>query len=91
MFCFTVFLIDCDKRYNVESGEITNPLISRMSNQPMSCMYSIRVPLGRRITVEVVKGNSIVQTCDLTKNNPYERNGFINEKLMVSFYVPYRS
>lgn len=68
----------------MESGEITNPLNRRMSIQPTTCMYTIRVPLGRRITIEVIKGNSIVPTCALTSFNPFEGE---NEKLIVSVYV----
>jgi len=67
-------LIGCNEIYNVESGEISTPQYS--SSNRVYCSYKITVPRGRMITVEMIKGKSIVQTCDgylLLENAPKEK------------------
>lgn len=60
MFCS----IDCDKNYDVESGEIASPLFTSDIGG-IYCSYSIKVPEGRRITIEIIKGKSLAQpNCD---------------------------
>lgn len=89
MFILYCFLLDCNKYYDVESGEIIHSRFSRTNIQRFMCMYTIKVPVGRRITVDVVEGNSIVQTCGLT--NGILQGDDSKEKLLVSGYVLYRS
>ncbi|XP_022177373.1 cubilin-like [Myzus persicae] len=54
----------CNKKYDVESGEISTPRFSSLYSGRIYCTYMITAPRGRMITVEVIKGKSIVQTCD---------------------------
>lgn len=75
-----LFLIGCNKKYDVESGEISTPRFSSLYSGRIYCTYMITAPRGRMITVEVIKGKSIVQTCDsysLPEN-------VLKEKLVVS-------
>lgn len=58
------FLIGCSQIYNVESGEIRSPHYSSLNSRRIYCSYKITVPRGRMITVEIIKGKSIAQTCD---------------------------
>jgi len=75
-----LYCLDCDKDYDVESGEITSPRFSRLNFERLNCMYRIKVPRGRRITVEVVEGQSILKTCDSLK----QAESLLKEKLIVS-------
>lgn len=75
-----MFFIGCSQNYDVESGEISSPRYSSLYKGRVYCAYTITVPRGRRITVEIIKGKSIAQTCDnylLPENN-------LKEKLIVS-------
>jgi len=74
------FCLDCNKYYNVESGEITSPRYNRWHFERLNCIYRIKVPRGRRITVEVVEGGSIVKTC----NRIAQQENVLEEKLVVS-------
>jgi len=74
------FLIGCSKVFEVESGEISAPRYTNLIGGRVYCSYTISVPKGRMITVEIIKGKSIAQTCDsyLLPEN------FSKEKLVVS-------
>lgn len=65
----------------MESGEITSPLYNRFNYERLNCMYRIKVPRGRRVTAEVIKGTSILTTCDSLKL----QTNLLKEKLTVSF------
>jgi len=54
---------DCMKNYDVESGEINISPYTSFNSQITHCSYNIKVPVGRRITVEIIEGKSIIQTC----------------------------
>lgn len=81
MFYYNVlFFKGCSQNYDVESGEISSPRYSSLNSGRVYCAYTITVPRGRRITVEIIKGKSIAQNCDnylLPENN-------LKEKLIVS-------
>lgn len=46
------------------------------------CIYIIKVPKGRRVTLEILKGNSIALSCEVSKK-AHEENMLI-ENLVVS-------
>jgi len=75
-----LYLIGCSQNYDVESGEISSPRYSSWDKRRLYCTYTITVPRGRMITVEIIKGKSIAQSCDtysLPEND-------LKEKLIVS-------
>lgn len=74
-----MFLKDCDKSFELESGEITSP--GGLDSQRTYCIYRIKVPKGRRIIAELVEGRSVVQSCDNYRliENMYK------EKLVVKY------
>uniref|UniRef100_A0A2H8TEF1 Cubilin n=1 Tax=Melanaphis sacchari TaxID=742174 RepID=A0A2H8TEF1_9HEMI len=69
----------CSQNYDVESGEISSPRYSNSITGRIYCSYSITVPRGRMITIEIIKGKSIVQSCD---TNLLPEN-ILKEKLLV--------
>lgn len=73
------FLLDCDKVIEAENGEIFSPRFS--SSHSINCYYTIKVPKGRRVTVEVLEGQSIVVPCDTTS----EQSSDNPEQLIVRF------
>lgn len=73
-------LIGCGKAYDVESGEIASPLYSSLNTGRLYCTYRIKVPRGRMITIEMIKGKSIALTCD----NYQLPENYLKEKLLVS-------
>jgi len=75
-----LYSLDCNKYYNADSGEIISPLYNRWHFERLNCIYRIKVPRGRRITVEVVKGGSIVKTCNMLR----QEENVLEEKLVVS-------
>jgi len=58
------YLIGCFKHYDVESGEISSPFFSTSNSENAYCSYKIKVPKGRRITVEIKEGKSLIRTCE---------------------------
>ncbi|CAI6368736.1 unnamed protein product [Macrosiphum euphorbiae] len=70
--------IDCFKNYYVESGEISSPLYSTLNSKWVLCIYKIKVPKGRRITVEIIKGRSLIRTCD---RNSLPAEDMLHEKI----------
>lgn len=80
---YLTLIIDCDKMYDVESGEIINSGSSRSNIERSLCTYSIIVPKGRRITAEVIEGKSIVRSCDILDQGDFQSK----EKLLVSVIV----
>lgn len=68
IFFFRCLITDCDKKYDVESGVITSHQFTSNNYKPIFCEYSIKVPKGRRVTVELLEGKSIARTCDATKS-----------------------
>lgn len=83
LMIFYPLITDCDKDFDVESGEITSSTISNYGRR--YCLYSIKVPKGRRITLEVIKGKSIVKTCEVIQNALIENS--LKEYLAVSVNV----
>jgi len=71
---------DCMKNYDVESGEINSPPYTSYNSEITHCTYNIKVPVGRRITVEIIKGKTLIQTCE---NSGLPENKF-KEKLRVN-------
>jgi len=69
---------DCMKNYDVESGEIKSS--SFINSEILHCSYNIKVPMGRRITVEIIEGKSLIQTCE---DNDLPENR-LKEKLKVN-------
>ncbi|XP_029345463.1 cubilin isoform X3 [Acyrthosiphon pisum] len=67
--------IDCFKKYDVESGEISSPLFSALNSKWFICIYKIKVPKGRKITVEILKGKSLIRPCS-------DRNVLLAEDLL---------
>ncbi|VVC39264.1 EGF-like, conserved site,EGF-like calcium-binding domain,CUB domain,EGF domain,EGF-like calcium- [Cinara cedri] len=69
----------CDKMYSdVESGIITSPRYG-LNVGRIYCTYTIKVPRGRRITAELVKGKSIGYNC---VNDPLYNKQY-NEQIIV--------
>jgi len=77
--------IDCDKSYEVESGEITSPLYTSLNSGWIFCLYTIKVPEGRRITVEIIKGKSLCQACE----KMFQPENYFQDKLIVSIIINY--
>ncbi|XP_029345465.1 cubilin isoform X2 [Acyrthosiphon pisum] len=69
--------IDCMKNYEVESGEINSPSYTSFNSEITHCSYYIKVPMGRRITVEIIEEKSLVKNCE---SNGLPENRF-KEKL----------
>ncbi|VVC39263.1 EGF-like, conserved site,EGF-like calcium-binding domain,CUB domain,EGF domain,EGF-like calcium- [Cinara cedri] len=74
----------CSKNYEAESGEITSPKFNSHTNY-LLCTYLITVPRGRRVTAEIVRGSSIIQTCD-----DYRQSKFLSRELLLSFITDTR-
>lgn len=77
---YLYYSIDCFKNYDVESGEISSPVYTSLDSGNIFCSYNIKVPKGRRITVEIIKGKSLIQNCE--KNALPENR--LKEKLKVN-------
>jgi len=50
--------------YDAESGEISSPFFIKLDSTRVYCTYAIKVPKGRRITVEIIKGKSLIRSCE---------------------------
>lgn len=66
--------------YEVESGEITTPAYASLNDGMVYCSFYIQVPKGRRITLEIIKGKKLAQTCE---SNNLPENA-LKEKLIVN-------
>lgn len=85
-YCLHILLIvlcllfkDCITNYDVESGEIISPSYTSIDSEITHCSYNIKVPIGRRITVEIIEGKSLIRTCE---NSVLPENR-LKEKLKV--------
>lgn len=68
--------------FDGEQGEISTPTFQNSHFSQLRCIYTIKVPRGRRITVELMEGKSITYPCDnqhIVVLNNYMRT----EKLQV--------
>lgn len=84
---YSVLFKDCMKNYDVESGEINSSPHTSFNSEITHCSYNIKVPMGRRITVEINEGKSIIQPCE----NSYLAGNRFKEKLKVNINYDFQS
>lgn len=66
----------------MESGEIASPSYNSLGPGHIFCLYTIKAPVGRRITVELIEGQSIANLpCDYFLGSS---GAMPKEKVMVS-------
>lgn len=83
MVYFLNSFLDCDKNLDGESGEISAPTFSSLHFSELRCIYTIKVPRGRRITAQLIEGKSITYPCDNQDNIVVFNNYMHKEKLQV--------